>query len=68
MVKVAGIDAAAIGTDFDGLTDPPDDLKDMADLPNLTQRLIAEEYSDEDIKKILGGNALRMLRQGWGKK
>ena len=67
VVKVAGIEAVAIGTDFDGLTDPPDDLKDMAGLPNLTQRLIAEEYSPEDIKKILGGNALTMLRKGWGK-
>ncbi len=65
---VAGIDTAAIGTDFDGFTDPPDDLKDMGGLLNLTQRLIAEEYSAQDIKKILGENALRMLRKGWGKK
>lgn len=68
IVKVAGVETVAIGTDFDGLTDPPDDLKDMAGLPNLTQRLIAEDYSADDIKKILGGNALRMLRTGWGKR
>jgi membrane dipeptidase len=68
VVNVAGIEAVAIGTDFDGFTDPPDDLKDMGGLVNLTQRLIAEDYSAEDIKMILGGNAIKMLRKGWGKK
>jgi len=68
IVQIGGIDAVAVGTDFDGFTDPPDDLKDAAGMLNLTQRLLAEQYSEEQIHKILGGNALRMLRQGWGKK
>jgi len=67
-VGVAGIEHVGIGTDFDGFTDPPDDLKDAEELPRLTQRLIAEGYSEEQIAKIWGGNALRVLRQGWGKK
>jgi membrane dipeptidase len=67
-VNVAGLEHAAIGTDFDGFTDPPDDLKDASELPYLTQRLIAEGYTVEAIRKILGGNALRALREGWGKK
>lgn len=67
-VNVGGIEAVGIGTDFDGFTDPPDDLKDASELPYLTQRLLAEGYSDEAINKILGGNALRVLRTGWGKK
>lgn len=67
-VKVAGIDHVAIGSDFDGFTDPPDDLKDASEFPKLTQRLIAEEYGDEEIAKILGGNVLRVLREGWGKR
>ena len=67
-IEVAGIDHVAIGTDFDGFTDPPDDLKDASELPKLTQRLLAEGYSKEEIEKILGANALRVLRQGWGKK
>ncbi len=67
-VQVGGIDHVAIGTDFDGFTDPPDDLSDASHLPKLTQRLLAEEYSVDDIVKIWGGNALRVLRQGWGKK
>jgi len=67
-VNAGGIDHVAIGTDFDGFTDPPDDLKDASELPKLTQRLIAEGYSTEQIVKIWGGNALRALREGWGKK
>ena len=53
---------------FDGFTDPPDDLKDASELPRLTQRLVAEGYSQEAIIKILGDNALRVLREGWGRK
>jgi membrane dipeptidase len=67
-VDVAGIDYVAIGTDFDGFTDPPDDLSDASQLPKLTQRLVAEGYSHEAILKIWGGNVLRVLREGWGKK
>jgi membrane dipeptidase len=66
--NVGGIDHIGIGTDFDGFTDPPDDLKDSSYLYKLTQRLIAEDYSEENIKKIWGGNALRVIRDGWGKK
>jgi len=65
VVNVGGIDHVGIGTDFDGFTDPPDDLKDASELPRLTQRLLVSGYSPEDIAKILGGNALRALRQGW---
>ena len=67
-VNVGGIDHVAIGTDFDGFTDPPDDLKDASELPKLTQRLLAEGYSTEQIVKIWGGNTLRVLREGWGRK
>jgi membrane dipeptidase len=67
-VNVAGEDHVGIGTDFDGFTDPPDDLKDASEMPRLTQRLLVEGYGEERVKKILGGNALRVLREGWGKK
>jgi membrane dipeptidase len=67
-VNTAGVDHVSIGSDFDGFTDPPDDLKDASELPYLTQRLTAEDYSEDSIGKILGGNALRVLREGWGKK
>ena len=64
----AGEDHVGLGTDFDGFTEPPSDLLNAAQLPRLTQRLLAEELSPEQISKILGGNALRVLRQGWGQK
>ena len=67
LVKVGGIDHVGIGTDFDGFTDPPDDLENASYLPRLTQRLLAEGYSRTAILQIWGGNALRVLRQGWGK-
>ena len=67
-VKIGGADHVAIGTDFDGFTDPPDDLSDISELPRLTQRLIADDYTDAEIQKILGGNAVRVLHDGWGKK
>jgi microsomal dipeptidase-like Zn-dependent dipeptidase len=37
-------------------------------MPRLTQRLLADGYSERVICKILGGNALRVLRDSWGKK
>lgn len=73
LIDVGGEDVAALGTDFDGFTDPPDDLLDAAQLPRLTQHLVARQdsplerrYGDETVGKILGGNALRVLREGWG--
>jgi membrane dipeptidase len=76
MVQVAGGTTAhvALGSDFDGFTDPPDDLNTAAELPRLTQRLLASmwsiqgrKYSDQEIENILGKNALRVLHEGWGK-
>jgi membrane dipeptidase len=66
-INAAGIEHVGIGTDFDGFTDPPDDVKDASELERLTQRLVAEGYTEEQIGKIWGGNALRALRAGWGK-
>lgn len=74
-INAAGTEnVAAFGSDFDGFTDPPDDLIDASELPRLTQRLAGEyaptgrNYSDSAIEKILGGNALNVLRAGWGRK
>jgi membrane dipeptidase len=65
IVKVAGTDHVGLGSDFDGFTDPPDDLKDASELPHLTQRLLVAGYQLQEIHKILGGNALRVLMEGW---
>lgn len=68
LLDIAGDHHVAIGSDFDGFTDPPDDLKDASQMPYLTQRLVSDGLSREQIIKILGGNALRVLLEGWGKK
>ncbi|MCK5573965.1 MAG: membrane dipeptidase, partial [Bacteroidetes bacterium] len=64
---VGGIETVAIGTDFDGFTDPPDDAKDMADIPRVRDYLLGTGFSQSDVEKILGGNAVRVLNDGWGK-
>jgi membrane dipeptidase len=44
------------------ITPPPEGTENMwADLPNVTRGLVARGYSDEEIKKILGGNILRVF-------
>ncbi len=67
-VEVGGQDVAGLGTDFDGFTTPPDDLDNVSQMPRLTQRLVVDGHSEAVIKKILGGNALRAIREGWGKR
>jgi len=68
IINVCGEDTAAIGTDFDGFTDPPDEIVDMSELPRITSYLKGVGYSDEVIKKFLGENAMRVLMNGWKKK
>ena len=67
IINVGGIDAVGIGTDYDGFTDPPDEMVDISELPRLTRYLMALGYSDDQLRAILGGNAMRVLREGWGK-
>lgn len=61
VVKVAGIDHVGIGSDYDGVGDSlPVGLKSVADYPRLVQGLLDRGYSETDIAKILGGNAMRV--------
>ena len=57
--KVAGIDHVGIGSDFDGVPSLPKGLEDIAKMPNITYELLRRGYSDEDVRKVLGGNFLR---------
>jgi membrane dipeptidase len=60
-VKVMGIDHVGIGSDFDGVSgNLPVELRTVADYPNLVAGLQARGYSEADIRKILGGNLLRV--------
>ncbi len=61
-VKIGGIDHVGIGTDFDGSTCVPEDLDSYSKFPALTRALLEKGYSADDIKKIYGGNILRVMR------
>ena len=63
IVKVAGIDHAGIGADFDGANDMPEGAKDVSMLPNITYELLKRGYSERDIRKILGENLLRAFAE-----
>lgn len=66
VVSTAGSwDHVAIGSDFDGFTDPPDDVPDASRLGVITETLLGRGASETDIKKVLGGNADRVLRAAW---
>lgn len=61
--QIAGIDAIGIGSDFDGVSCTPEGLGDVSEFPNLTRALLKKGYSANDIKKIYGGNTLRLMRK-----
>jgi membrane dipeptidase len=64
IAKVAGVEHVGLGSDFDGVSGAtPQGMDSAADLPKITQALLDRGYSAEDIKKILGGNLLRVFRQ-----
>ena len=61
--KVAGIDHIGLGGDFDGIDSVVEGLEDVSKYPALTAELLRRGYGDEDIKKILGLNILRVMRR-----
>jgi membrane dipeptidase len=62
VVKLAGADHVGLGSDFDGAT-MPDGMEDCSKLPKITEALVRKGYADDDIRKILGGNLLRVMEQ-----
>jgi len=65
MVERMGIDCVGLGSDFDGTTVPAE-LRDAAGLPNLVAAIQARGYTDGDLRKLLHGNWIRVLRETWG--
>jgi membrane dipeptidase len=63
IAKVAGVDHLGIGSDFDGVDCLPQGIDSVADMPKITQALLDRGYKAEDLRKILGGNALRVFRE-----
>jgi membrane dipeptidase len=64
--KVAGIDHIGLGGDFDGITSVPEGLEDVSKYPALTAELLRRGYADDDVKKVLGLNILRVMKAAEG--
>jgi membrane dipeptidase len=62
IVKLVGPDFVGLGSDFDGVYSLPNGLKDCSMMPNITGELVRRNYSRTDIKKILGGNFMRVFQ------
>jgi len=62
VVKVTGsVENVGLGSDFDGISATPAGLEDIGKLMNITQELSARGYKEVEIRKILGGNFLRVF-------
>ena len=61
VAQVAGIDHVGIGSDFDGFALLPAEISSAADLPKITAALLKRGYTEEQMKKLLGGNLLRVF-------
>jgi membrane dipeptidase len=61
IVKMVGVDYVGMGSDFDGVNSLPAGLDGVEDFPKITEELVKRGYSKKDIRKILGGNFLRVF-------
>ncbi len=58
-IEITGIDHVGLGSDFDGHVTTP---FDVTGLPMLTEALLETGLSENDVRKVLGGNVLRVLK------
>ena len=64
IARVAGIDHVGIGSDFDGVGGLlPAGMDDVTRLPLIAQALLDRGFSETDVKKVLGGNMLRVMER-----
>jgi membrane dipeptidase len=61
IVKMVGVDYVGLGSDFDGVNSLPAGLEGVENFPKITAELVKRGYSKKDIRKILGGNFLRVF-------
>ena len=62
IVKLVGDDYVGIGSDFDGVSSLPVGMDDVTKYPLITEELKRRGYSDKSVKKILGGNVMRVMK------
>jgi membrane dipeptidase len=63
VIRVGGEDFVALGSDWDGLIFTPRDMKTVLELPRIVQFMLDRQWSAERVRKILGGNHLRVMKQ-----
>lgn len=63
IVGTAGVDHVGIGSDFDGIGSVPEGLEDVSTFPDLVEALLVQGYTESDMRKILGENVLRVMRE-----
>jgi membrane dipeptidase len=63
VARVAGVNHVGLGSDFDGVSSLPEGIDSAADLPKITEALMARGYAPEQVRKILGENLLRTFRE-----
>ena len=63
IVELVGPNHVGLGSDFDGIRATPEGLEDVSKMPNITRELIRRDYPEEDIRKILGENHLRIIKK-----
>ena len=61
--KMAGVDHVGLGSDFDGIPEPPTGLEGADRFPALLQELARRGWSDADLARVAGGNLLRVMSQ-----
>jgi membrane dipeptidase len=66
IVDLVGPDHVGLGSDFDGIRATPRGLEDVSRMPEITKELVRREYHEDDIRRILGGNHLRLFREVMG--
>jgi membrane dipeptidase len=62
-IQLVGEDHVSLGSDFDGGPPLPRGMRDVRDLPMITDAMLRRGYSEERIRKFLGGNLLRVFRR-----
>ena len=65
VVKLIGDDHVGIGADYDGVSSLPVGMDDVTSYPKITEELLRRGYSKKSIKKILGGNVLRVMKENF---
>lgn len=61
IATIGGVDHVGLGSDFDGVDMLPAGLEDVSCYPNITAELLRRGWNESDVRKVLGGNVLRVL-------